>query len=183
VAFFYQLANGFHNAPSFIFHDETVRKRDKITGLGSGIIVATKVPFPHLFQSPQLTPIQGFAFNLLDGVTGLVYHPYLGAQKEGPKGFAKGIGKGVGGLVFKTTAAVVGLPAYSLKGLEKQIEKRHERTLKAQILEVRLRQAMVAFERATQEEKDAILARWNEMGGASRLASARGRAVGGPQKD
>ena len=45
VAFFYQLANGFHNAPSFIFHDDTVRRRDNITGLGSGVKVAAKVCF------------------------------------------------------------------------------------------------------------------------------------------
>jgi hypothetical protein len=43
VAFFYNLANGFHNAPSYFFHDETVRKRDNITGFGSGAKVAGKV--------------------------------------------------------------------------------------------------------------------------------------------
>jgi sterol 3beta-glucosyltransferase len=43
VAFFYNIANGFHNAPSFLFNDETVRRRDNITGLGSGVKVAGKV--------------------------------------------------------------------------------------------------------------------------------------------
>lgn len=148
VAFFYQLANGFHNAPSFIFHDDTVRRRDNITGLGSGVKVAAK----------------GFAYNLLDGVTGIVYHPYRGSQKDGLSGLGKGLGKGFGGLVFKTTAAVIGVPAYSLKGLEKQIEKRYDRGLKAKILQVRLRQGLTAYGRASKEEKDMVIARWKEMG-------------------
>lgn len=148
VAFFYQLANGFHNAPSFILHDDTVRRRDNITGLGSGVKVAAK----------------GFAFNMLDGFTGLVYHPYRGARKEGLTGFGKGIGKGVGGLLFKSTAAVLGVPAYTAKGLEKQIEKRFDRDLKARILEVRLKQGMTAYGRASKEEKQVVLSRWKQLG-------------------
>ncbi|KAG0646157.1 glycosyltransferase [Hyphodiscus hymeniophilus] len=148
VAFFYQLANGFHNAPSFIFHDDTVRRRDNITGFGSGVKVAAK----------------GFTYNLLDGVTGLVYQPYHCAQTDGLGGFGKGIGKGVGGLVFKITAAVLGVPAYTMKGLEKQFEKRHNRALKAKILEVRLRQGLVAYRKATEEEKTGVVRRWKEMG-------------------
>lgn len=46
IGFFYNLANGFNNAPSFILHDETVRRRDKITGFGSGVKVAAKVSWP-----------------------------------------------------------------------------------------------------------------------------------------
>ena len=43
VALFYNLANGFHNAPNFLFHDNTVRRRDNITGFHSGVKVAAKV--------------------------------------------------------------------------------------------------------------------------------------------
>jgi sterol 3beta-glucosyltransferase len=43
VALFYNLANGFHNAPNFILHDRTVRRKDNITGFGSGVKVAAKV--------------------------------------------------------------------------------------------------------------------------------------------
>jgi hypothetical protein len=106
---------------------------------------------------------------MLDGVTGLAYHPYRGSQKEGLSGFGKGFGKGIGGLVFKSTAAVLGIPGYTLKGLEKQIEKRFDRELKAKILEVRLRQGMVAYGRASKEEKEQIIARWSELGCTSRL--------------
>ena len=112
---------------------------------------------------------QGFTYNMLDGVTGIVYHPYRGAKKEGAAGFGKGIGKGVGGLVFKSTAAVIGVPGYTLKGVEKQFEKRFDRELKAKILEVRLRQGMVAYGRASNEEKEEIIRRWREVGCEQRI--------------
>jgi sterol 3beta-glucosyltransferase len=148
VSFFYQLANGFHNAPSFILHDETVRRRDDITGFGSGLKVAAK----------------GFGYNLFDGLTGIITQPYMGYQKDGLEGMAKGVGKGAGGLVFKTLAAVIGIPGYSLKGLERQLAKRLDRGVKAKVLEVRLRQGLIAYSRATKDEKDEILARWKEFG-------------------
>lgn len=167
VAFFYNLANGLHNAPSFLLNDDTVRRRPNITGFGSGVKVAGKE----------------FAFGLFDGVTGLVYQPYLGAKKgynsintgsssvesggsitRGMTGFGKGIGRGVGGLACKTGAAAVGIPGYTLKGLERQLEKRHSRGLKAGLLMVRLRQGIVAFGRATEEQKEEIRKRWREGG-------------------
>ena len=135
VAFFYNLANGFHNAPSFLLADDTVRRRDNITGFGSGVKVASKEVY----------------YGLFDGITGLVTQPYSGAQREGPVGFVKGVGRGVGGLAFKTTAAAFGIPGYTLKGLEKQLEKRYSRGLKANLLVVRIKQGILAFERASEE--------------------------------
>ena len=150
VAFFYNLANGFHNAPSFILHDRTVRRRDNITGLGSGAKVAAK----------------GLTFNLYDGVTGLVTHPYREIKRSPtPKGLAKGVGKGFGGLWCKSLAGVFGVPGYVLKGCEKQVEKRWDRDLKAKVLEVRLRQGLAAYSRCGVEEKEEILGRWREFGG------------------
>lgn len=148
VALFYNLANGFHNAPSILLADDTVRRRDTITGFKSGVKVAAKE----------------VAFGLYDGVTGLVTQPYRGARKEGVVGFLKGIGKGVGGLVCKTSAAVFGLPGYTLKGLEKQLEKRHSRFFKASLLVVRIKQGILDFERSTEEEKEEIKRRWKDMG-------------------
>lgn len=125
-----------------------MRRRDNITGFGSGLKVASKE----------------VVFGLYDGFTGLVTQPYIGAQKEGATGFAKGIGKGVGGLVFKTTAAAFGLPGYTLKGLEKQLEKRYSRGLKANLLVVRIKQGILAFERSSEEEREEIRRRWVELG-------------------
>jgi hypothetical protein len=167
VALFYNLANGLHNAPSFLLNDDTVRRRPNITGLGSGFKVAGK----------ELT------FGVFDGITGLVYQPYLGAIKgyrsvntgsnsvesggsisRGLTGFGKGMGKGVGGLVCKTGAAAIGLPGYTLKGLERQLEKRHTRGLRAGLLMVRIRQGIVDFGRASEEEREVIRKRWIEGG-------------------
>jgi hypothetical protein len=39
-----------------------------------------------------------------DGITGLVTQPIRGAEKEGAAGLAKGIAKGIGGLVLKPGA-------------------------------------------------------------------------------
>lgn len=102
-------------------------------------------------------------FNLYDGFTGIVTHPYRDAKKDAVVGFGKGVGRGVGGLVFKTMAAVFGLPAYTLKGAEKQIEKHSDKDLKAEILRERLKQGLAAFQRATEEEKREVLKRWEEL--------------------
>ncbi|KAL3419219.1 glycosyltransferase family 28 domain-containing protein [Phlyctema vagabunda] len=147
VAFFYNVANGLHNFPSYVLHDDTVRRRENITGLGSGAKVAAK----------------GWGFGMYDAITGLVTQPYIGAKKEGAAGFGKGIGKGVGGLVFKTVAAQFGLIGYTLKGIEKQVLKRRSRDLKARIIAVRLRQGHIEYQRATPEEKQAILDRWDKV--------------------
>jgi hypothetical protein len=79
-------------------------------------------------------------------------------------GFATGVGKGLGGLVFKTCAAGLSLPAYTLKGVEKQFEKRHNRPLVAKLLAIRIRQSLASFESVTQQEKVDIIARWKEQG-------------------
>lgn len=43
MALFYNVANGFRNAPSYIITNEKHRRRDEITGLGTGLEVAGKV--------------------------------------------------------------------------------------------------------------------------------------------
>jgi hypothetical protein len=88
----------------------------------------------------------------------------MGARKDGVVGFATGVGKGLGGLVFKTCAAGLSIPAYTLKGVEKQFEKRHNRPLVAQLLAIRIRQSLASFEHVTQQEKDDVIARWKEQG-------------------
>jgi sterol 3beta-glucosyltransferase len=89
--------------------------------------------------------------------------PYLGAQEKGVLGFSKGIAKGVGGLVFKPGAAVFGVPGYTLKGIEKQLEKRHDRPLKARLLVVRMKQGIVGLDKGNEEEKSLVVKRWKEL--------------------
>lgn len=81
------LAKGFRNAPK-LYNDDTVRKQEKITGLGSGVMLAGKE----------------FGLGLFDGITGLATQPYKGAQKDGVSGLIKGFAKGIGGVVLKPQA-------------------------------------------------------------------------------
>ena len=60
-------------------------------------------------------------------------------------------------------AAVFGLPGYTLKGIEKQIEKRADRDLKAQLIQVRLKQGIAAFRQTTEEEKQKIIKTWKKI--------------------
>jgi len=155
VSLFYNLANGFHNAPSFLLHDNTVRRRSNITGIGSGIKTSGKE----------------FTLGIFDAFTGLVYQPYLGAKSGsehgftgGVVGFSKGVGKGIGGFGFKIGAAALGIPGYTLKGIERQVEKRHDRTLKADLLVVRLRQGIWEFGGSSEEDKKVVLKAYDELG-------------------
>jgi hypothetical protein len=113
VAFFYNLANGFHNSPTILLSDRTVRSYPPITGFNSGLVRSGKE----------------FGFGLYDGVTGLISQPYRGYKDADDRnqtpavGILKGIGRGIGGLVFKTGAAVTGIPGYGFKGLEREIER------------------------------------------------------------
>ena len=81
------VARGFRNFPK-LYNDESIRPSEKVTGIGSGLKVASKE----------------FGFGLYDGFTGLVTQPYRGAEKDGVTGFVKGVGKGLGGLVAKPFA-------------------------------------------------------------------------------
>ncbi|MCJ1311902.1 hypothetical protein MMC25_005575 [Agyrium rufum] len=105
------ITQGFHNAPR-LYGDETVRVPHRISGIQSGLRAAG----------------EEFAFGVYDGITGLVTQPYKGAKEEGPAGFAKGVGKGVGGFVLKDLAAVTGPFSYTMKGVHKEMIKGHQPT-------------------------------------------------------
>jgi len=81
------LARGFRNMPR-LYNDYTIRPVEKVTGVGSGVVVAGKE----------------FGYGLFDGITGLVTQPLKGAEKEGVQGLVKGFGKGIGGLIAKPAA-------------------------------------------------------------------------------
>ncbi|KAJ3453343.1 hypothetical protein MRS44_017590 [Fusarium solani] len=103
VALFYNVANGFHNYPSYTSNATEVRRRNEITGLGSGVCTAGR------------EVVLGF----WDAFSGVVVKPYHGAKAEAGKGFGKGIWNGALGLVCNLGASIFGLPGYTLKGIEK----------------------------------------------------------------
>lgn len=81
------LAKGFRNVPT-LYNDDTVRPVEKVTGITSGIRIASKE----------------FGYGLFDGISGLVTQPLRGAEKEGAGGLVKGMGRGIGGLITKPAA-------------------------------------------------------------------------------
>ncbi|KAF5018680.1 hypothetical protein F66182_9326 [Fusarium sp. NRRL 66182] len=140
VAFFYNVANGFHNAPSNVF-DVDVRHRDEITGLRSGFKTAGKE----------------FYLGVWDAFSGIVTKPYEDTKTMGVKGLGRGLLRGGLGIMGNLGAAFFGLPGYTLKGLEKELMKHHLTTLKAEILLIRLRQGLHDWLNATDEEKNEAL--------------------------
>lgn len=149
VAFFYNVANGFHNHPSYLWDGIQVRQRDEIVDLGTGLKAAGK----------------GFVVELYDGVTGIVTRPYNGAKAQGPIGFGKGVAHACVGLVDNIGAAVFGLPGYTLKGIQKELSKRQLTKLAAEITLVRLRQGVYDLRNSTEAEREEVMARWRQLNG------------------
>ncbi|KAJ4985852.1 glycosyltransferase family 28 domain-containing protein [Stagonosporopsis vannaccii] len=147
VALFYNLANGFRNCPSYAIRHDPARRRDEITGFGSGCKLAGKE----------------FVMGFFDAFQGFVRHPYLGAKEEGPLGFSKGLGRGLAGFFFHTFAAIFGLPGYFLKGIERELLRRHLTTLQAEIFLIQLRRSSLEFRQGTEAEKAEVLEKWKDL--------------------
>jgi hypothetical protein len=107
VDLLYNITNGFHNAPAHLMGDRTVRMRNEITGIKSGLKAG----------------VEEVCFGFHDAVTGIVTQPVHGFEQDGPVGLVKGVGRGVGGLVCKSLAGTLGFPSYTLKGLAKSVRR------------------------------------------------------------
>ncbi|TPX17811.1 uncharacterized protein E0L32_002912 [Thyridium curvatum] len=149
VALVYNVANGFHNYPPYRSSWVEARRRGEITGLGSGLQVAGTE----------------FVLGFYDAFSGVVVHPYNGFKKEGGKGLGKGVLNAGISLVYNIGAAVTGLPGYTLKGFEKAYHKQHLTKLRAELLLIRLRQAIQDCDQASQVERDAVVERWKSSRG------------------
>ncbi|KXJ96095.1 hypothetical protein Micbo1qcDRAFT_231209 [Microdochium bolleyi] len=137
------LARGFRNAPR-LYNDDTVRPVEKVTSFSSGLKVAGKE----------------FGFGLFDGITGLVTQPMRGAAKEGGVGAMKGIGKGIGGLVFKGGAAIWSIPAYTMAGVHAEIRAVFAQSAQSYIRASRIWQGNDELLWSTPEERHDIEIRW-----------------------
>ncbi|KAH0829468.1 sterol 3beta-glucosyltransferase [Fonsecaea pedrosoi] len=110
------LALGFHNAPR-LYGDKTVRPSPQgINGFRTGLKVAGKE----------------FWFGLYDGVIGVVRIPYLDVQEDGMSALPKGIARGIGGLVLKPISGMLGLGAYTAKGVHSSVRRRVRDTQKTE---------------------------------------------------
>ncbi|KAG9511931.1 glycosyltransferase family 1 protein, partial [Aureobasidium melanogenum] len=105
VDLLYNITNGFHNVPAHWMGDQTVRMRNEITGVKTGLKAG----------------VEEVCFGFHDAVTGIVTQPYHGCKEAGAVGLVKGVGRGVGGLVCKSVAGTLEFPSYSAKGLARSI--------------------------------------------------------------
>ncbi|KAM0324920.1 hypothetical protein ACHAQA_007886 [Verticillium albo-atrum] len=147
TAFLYNVANGCHNFPSYGNLGIPVRPRDPITGVGTGLKAAGKE----------------FTLGVWDAFSGIVVLPYRGAREGGAVGTVKGIYQGGRGFTYNIASALFGLPAYTLKGIEKECSKHHLTKFKAEFLLIRMRQGIEEFIKATPEEKDEAVAQWKRI--------------------
>ena len=107
VEVLYAAALGFRNAPR-LYGDSTVRPSpNTIDGFRSGVRAAGSE----------------LALGFYDGITGLVRIPYEDVKEEGKSAIAIGFGKGVGGLVLKPISGMIGVWAYTGKGIEASLRK------------------------------------------------------------
>ncbi|KAI1323555.1 hypothetical protein F5Y16DRAFT_336233 [Xylariaceae sp. FL0255] len=137
------LARGFRNAPN-LYNDDTIRPVEKVTSFSSGLKVAGKE----------------FGFGLYDGITGMITQPLKGAEKGGGAGLLKGLGKGVGGLVLKPSAAFWSIPAYTMAGVHAEIRNLFAQNALNYIVASRIAQGKEDLENSSAEERDDIQTRW-----------------------
>jgi hypothetical protein len=97
------LTEGLKNVPRY--YGDTPRDHGSVTDFKSGATVAGKT----------------FAWGFVDGLSDMVAKPYQGAQKEGVKGAAKGLGKGMVSLATKSGAGMFGLVGYTSAGIAKSL--------------------------------------------------------------
>lgn len=97
------IADGLKNVPRV--YGETPRDHGPVTDFASGATVAGKT----------------FAYGFYEGITDIVVKPYQGAQREGFKGAAKGVGKGLVSMTTKTGAGMFGLMGYTGAGIAKSL--------------------------------------------------------------
>ncbi|KAK6439366.1 hypothetical protein LTR95_004433 [Oleoguttula sp. CCFEE 5521] len=140
------LSKGFRNAPK-LYGDDTVRKPEHVTDFRSGMRAATKE----------------FGLGVYDGISGLVTQPVRGAQKEGAAGFLKGIGKGIGGVVLKTSAGGMAIPAYTMKGIYKEMQSHFGSSIQNYIIAARTAQGVEDWTNASSEEKAEVVKNWQAL--------------------
>ncbi|KAI6756638.1 hypothetical protein HG530_011236 [Fusarium avenaceum] len=140
------LARGFRNMPK-LYNDDTVRPVEKVTGVGSGVVVAGKE----------------FGYGVFDGITGLVTQPLKGAEKDGVQGLVKGFAKGIGGVITKPAAGFWAIPAYTMQGVNAEVSKYFSKSVQNYIISSRAAQGQREMQQAAHGERDDVVQRWNSF--------------------
>ena len=136
-------AKGLQNTPR-MWNDRTVRPLPEVKGYQSGLRAAGT----------------GLGYGLYDGFTGLATQPYQGYKESGATGFAKGVGKGIGGFMIKPWAGLFGLPGFAYEGIHKEILKIVGKKVESYIVSVRKEEGLEEFARSGVEERKRVLDGW-----------------------
>lgn len=104
-----------------------------------------------------------YPVNVAKAWGGIVYEPYKGAKAEGWRGFGKGIGKGLGGVIFHRRGLVIGGKKYGLRAVYESIKKRMGSDTLSFILAAHFTQGYEEARAATEEERQSVLRKWGEM--------------------
>ncbi|KAH8429328.1 glycosyltransferase [Aspergillus melleus] len=136
------ISKGFRNIPRA--YGDTTREVDRITGFHSGIRTASKE----------------LGLGFYDGITGIVTQPIRGLRQEGLSGFVKGVGRGIGGVVFKPGAAIWAVPAYTFQGVYEEVQKYFGSGLSSYIATTRYMEGKLGSDKLTEDQRKEIVERW-----------------------
>jgi UDP-glucoronosyl and UDP-glucosyl transferase len=120
--------------------------------------------------NPILSSVGSFAsaliqlpINLGKAYAGVVYEPYKGAKADGWRGFGKGLGRGVGHLLFRRRGLVIGGRQYGLRALYDAIRKHINGNTLSFILASHFAQGFEEAKMAKEEECLDVVRRWHQL--------------------
>lgn len=91
---------------------------------------------------------------------GVAIEPYKGAKADGWRGFGRGLGRGIGHFLFPRRGIFV---TYGILAIYRKIKKSMGAGTLSYILAVRFAQGFEEFNGSSEEEREEIVKRWNEL--------------------
>ena len=135
--------------------------------------------------NPVLNTLGSFAsgvihwpINVGKAYAGVVYQPYKGAMADGWRGFGKGLGKGLSGLISNRRGIVIRGTAYGIRGVYNAIKKRLGSGTLSYILATYFAQGFEEARSSTEEERLDVLRRWHELGPVLKRQQSRTSSEG-----
>lgn len=106
--------------------------------------------------------ILNFPIELGKAYAGVVREPYKGAKANGWRGFSKGLGKGLGNLLFRRGLVIRGTQ-FGVRAIYNIIKKRFGNGTLSFILAANFSQGFEEVKSSTEEERLDVLRRWQEL--------------------
>ena len=100
---------------------------------------------------------------MYDGIAGLYTQPARAVKEGGIVNIAAGVGKGIGGFFFKTSAAGFGLVGYPFKGIQKSFQNLSQTNTAEALRAGRIVQSIEDYGQSSEEEKVDVIANWKAL--------------------